>query len=120
VIRNSVGFMSNRIPKVNELIKQEIGKIIFEEEDFGRDVLVTVIDVETSIDCQHAAVRISVLPSQKSKVVLKKLNRHIYDLQKKLDKKLRMRPIPKIRFVLDISGSKIEKIDELIEKWHKE
>lgn len=103
-----------RIPKVNELIKQELGKIILQEEDFGQDVFVTITEVQSSGNLQNAAVKISVLPANKAAEILKKLNRHIFNLQKILDKKLYMRPIPKIRFIIDEGEIRAGRIDKLI------
>ena len=39
--------MSNRIQRVNSLIKDELGKILLREVDFPKDVLVTITGVET-------------------------------------------------------------------------
>lgn len=106
--------MSYRLPKVNKLLKRELGQIIFREEDFGQGVLVTVTEVQTSANLQNATVKISILPENKAEKAFKTLNRHIFILQKILDKKLFMRPVPKICFVLDRNQAKASKIEELI------
>lgn len=108
--------MSYKLQKINELIKQELGKIIFEEEEFSPGVLVTLMAAETSPDLRHANVTVSVFPTEKGKQVLKKLSAHVFGLQQSLNKKLRMHPTPKIRFVLDSSESESQKIDNLLEK----
>jgi len=108
--------MSHRLEKVNELIKQVLGRIIFETEDFDPGILVTVMGVETSIDLQHAKVVVSVFPSKKSENILKRLNSHIFNLQQMLNKKLNMRPVPKFRFVLDQTESEAQNLDELLKK----
>lgn len=106
--------MSYRLPKVNELLKQEVGKIIFQEENFGQRVFVTVIEVKTSANLQNATIKISVFPENKAEKVLQTLNRHIFALQKILDKKLYMRPVPKIFFAIDKSQIRVSKIEKLI------
>lgn len=108
--------MSHRIPKVNELIKQELGKIIFLNEDFGPGVLVTVLDVKTSADLLHSNVIFSVFPTQKGQLVLKKLQAHIGGLQQSLNRILRMRPVPKINFVFNNDETASQRIDELLEE----
>lgn len=106
--------LSHRIEKVNELIKQELGKIIFAEEDFGQGVLVTVLAANCSPDLRQAAVIISVLPTEKGKTVLEKLSRHLFPLQQLLNKKLEMRPVPKIRFVLSADEAESQKVETLL------
>lgn len=106
--------------KVNELIKQELGKIIFTEEEFGAGVLVTVMGVQTSDDLRHANVSISTLPTAKGEAALEKLTAHAPNLQYLLNKKLKMHPVPKIRFVLDTAESTSQKINNLLNKIDQE
>lgn len=108
--------MSHRIERVNELIKQELGGIILENEDFGTGILVTVMSVAASDDLLHARVIISVFPSNKGEKVFETLNRHIFDLQQILNKRLKMRPVPKIRFILDDSEAEAQHLSEIIDK----
>jgi ribosome-binding factor A len=61
--------MTNRIPKVNELIKREISRMILREIEFPIGALVTVTRVETSSDLKESSIYISVLPDNKEKKV---------------------------------------------------
>jgi ribosome-binding factor A len=108
--------MTQRILKVNKLIKQEVGKIILSEINFPADVMVTVIKAETSKDLRYADVFVSVLPFEKKEEAEKILKENIYFMQKILNKKLFMKPLPRIRFVIDKSGEYVGKIDELLKK----
>ncbi|OGZ33522.1 MAG: ribosome-binding factor A [Candidatus Portnoybacteria bacterium RBG_19FT_COMBO_36_7] len=108
--------MPHRIERLNELIRQVLGRIILQEEDFGPAVLVTIMKVETSDDVLHSNVFLSVYPTEKGEGVLKRLNRHVFDLQQLMNKKLEMRPVPKIRFVLDKTEAEAQELDELMEK----
>lgn len=108
--------MSYRLEKINKLLKQQVSQILLNEIDFSSGVLVTVTQVETLINLQQAKIMISVLPSEQSEEVLKTLNRHIFDFQQILNKKLRMRPVPKISFQLDKSGQKQTRIIELLDR----
>jgi ribosome-binding factor A len=108
--------MPHRIERLNELIKQVLGRIILEEEDFGLGVLVTIMKVETSDDVLHSNVFLSVYPTAKGESVLEKLTRHVYGLQQMLNKKLEMRPVPKIRFVLDRTEAEAQELEELMEE----
>lgn len=106
--------MSRRIERVNQLLKEEVGKIIHRDLDLEEDVLVTVSNVDVSRTLEHAKVSISVLPLQNGKKVLDRLNKFIYSIQQELNKKLALRSMPKIFFVLDESEAKAKKIEEIL------
>ncbi len=108
--------MSNRLPKVNELIKRELSGILLKESEFSKDVLVTITRVETSANLQQTKVYISVMPEEKIKEVLQVLNRNIYDFQQKLNKRLSMRPVPKIQFIEEKETKTVGRIEQLLEK----
>jgi len=74
---------------------------------------------ETSPDLRQATVKVSVFPTEKGKQAVNKLAAHVFDLQQLLNKKIKMHPVPKIRFVLDSSESESQKIDNLLEKIEK-
>lgn len=108
--------MKTRIAKVNELIKQEVGKIMLEDLNFPASSLVTVIAAKVSVDLRYADVFISVYPINAREDVLKTLDENIYDMQQVINKKLSMRPVPKIRFKVDESAKNVERIESLIRK----
>lgn len=105
--------MSERIKKVNELLKQEINQLLLREVDF-QGAMVTIIDVDTSSDLKYAKVKIVVYPEKKTEQVFQTLERNIYDIQQGLNKRLHrnMKYVPKIKFVLD----KVEQNAQEIEK----
>jgi len=107
---------SQRIQKVNELIKRELGKIILKELEFPRGVLATISRVKTSSDLREAKVWISVVPENQIFPVLRILEINIYSLQKKLDKRLKMRPVPKIKFLKEEKLKEAQKIEEILDK----
>jgi ribosome-binding factor A len=108
--------MNQRVEKVNQLIKKELGKIIF--KDFGAfsENLITITQVATSKGYAHAKIYISVYPDDKEQKVLSKLNDNIYTFQKKLDKKLFMRPVPKVSFLLDEKGKQFTRLSKILKK----
>jgi len=105
-----------RIKRINELLKRQAGRAILEEVDFPNNVLVTVSRVETSQDVTHCKVFISVFPEAEMKNVLAVLGKVIYFIQQALNKSLKMRPVPQIRFVEEIEIPKIQRIEMLLEK----
>lgn len=111
--------MSNRIHQVNQLIKKELSQIILREIDFLPNVLVTLTRVETSANLYQSKIYISCLPEQETKKALEILSSQVWHLQQLLNKRLRMRPVPKIIFFEEketVEAGKIEKILESIKK----
>lgn len=92
--------MSWRLEKINELLSREISQILLKEMDFDNDVFLTVQEVQASKDLNHAKIKISVFPKEKSKEVLSLIEKNIWRLQHILNKRLPMKPVPKIKFVL--------------------
>lgn len=103
-----------RIKKINNLIKEELGKIIFREIDFPQNILVTLTRVETTKDLGESKVFISCYPSEKSKEILEILEKEIFFLQKRLNKKLVIRKIPRIRFLQEKKTIEAGKIEEIL------
>lgn len=108
--------MSNRIQRVNQLIKKEFSRILLREMDFPPNILVTVTRVETSANLQETKVYISTIPENQASRILKILNKQIYFLQQRLNRRLEMRPIPRIKFLEEKETKEAGRIEELLEK----
>ena len=105
---------TRRLEKINELIHRFIGDLL--RKELATDSLVTVSRVETSANGQHSAISITVFPFDKSAEVEKEIAKNIYEIQQKLNRGLRMRPVPKIRFELNESEEQGDKILRTIDK----
>ena len=108
--------MINRIEKVNSLLGKEISKIIQREVILPDGALVTLTRVQTTSNLIEAKVYISVFPEDKFSEAIDSLNKEIYDIQQKINKKLNMRPVPKIKFAKDEVISHAGKIEEILAK----
>jgi ribosome-binding factor A len=108
--------MSNRLEKINSLLEHEIGKIILKDFAFSPEILVTLTRVDTTTNLIEAKVFISVFPEAKAAGIINALQKSVYDVQYKINRTLRQRPIPKIRFVKDVTISKAARIEELLVK----
>mgnify|MGYP000327141073 CR=1 FL=1 len=108
-----------RIQKLNRLFQKELSKIILKEVDLPQDIFITLTQVKTSSDLSETKVYISVFPEKKAKTILDILKRNIYALQKSLDRKLRMRRIPKIVFFEDKEEEKAAKIEQILDNLDK-
>ena len=105
--------------KVNSLLEHEVGKIIRRDFTFSPEILVTLTRVETSGNMIDAKAYISVFPESKSDGILNALNKSVYDIQYEINRTLRMRPIPKIRFVKEKESASAARIEELLAKDEK-
>jgi ribosome-binding factor A len=112
--------MTKRIQRVNQLIKKELSQILLREIEFPHEVLATITRVETSSNLIESNVWISVLPEEESERILEILNKNIYFLQQKLNKRLKMRPIPRIKFLEERKTIEAAKIEEVLEELKKE
>lgn len=112
--------MTERILKVNQLLKREIGSILLRETDLPDEVFVTITRVDASPNLQQAKVYISVIPEEKSKETLKILGKQIFSIQQSLNKKLHMRPVPKIIWMTETMTGKAARIEEILEEIQKD
>ncbi|MFH1582211.1 MAG: 30S ribosome-binding factor RbfA [bacterium] len=108
--------MTDRVPQVNHLIQEELSKIIFREVEFLPGVLVTLTRVDTSSNLIESRIYISVMPGDRGEEVFNLLNKQIYFIQQILNKRLRMRPIPKIIFVAEKETVRAGKVEEILAK----
>lgn len=110
-----VANLPERLKKLNDLLRDEIGGILQKELGLDEDALVTVVRAVISPTLEHATVWISVFPESKKEAVLQKINRKIYSLQQVLNKRLTMRPVPKVRFEIDRTEEGAARIEKLID-----
>ena len=103
----------HRIKKLNSLLREEVGKVFQKELEFEKGVLVTILKAEVSPDVAHAKISLSILPDTYEKEVMKYLEENIFEIQQSINKKLVLRKVPKIRFVIDPSIKKTARIEEL-------
>lgn len=111
---------SERIQRINQLIKKELSQIILKEIEFPIGVLVTLTRVETTSDLRESNVWVSAIPEGKLKKILEILNKNIYFLQQRLNKRLKMKPLPRIKFLEEKRASEAGRIEEILEELKKE
>ena len=86
----------NRIDKINSLLKHEISKIILREFYFA-GIMITLTRVEASGNLIEAKVFISAYPDGKLDEIIESLNKNVSKIQREINEKLKMRPVPKIK-----------------------
>ena len=107
--------MSQRIQRKNQLIKKELSQILLKEFDFQRNILVTLTRVETSVSLSDAKAYISIIPEQRIKEIVKILNQNSGQIRRKIGERLKIRIIPKIRFIEETKIREAARIDELLD-----
>lgn len=105
---------SERLKKLNDLLRDEVGKILLTELEKEEDTLVTITSTRVSPTLEHATIMISVFPAAKEGTILLKIERKIYHIQQILNRRLEMRPVPKIRFEIDQSEEQANKIEKVL------
>lgn len=108
--------MSQRVVKINELIRKHINDIILKELSLKEGVFVTVVKVDTSSDLRYTRIFVSVFPENDRAYAMKTLEKEVFKIQGILNKKLHMRPLPKIVFQLDTTESKADEIERLLKE----
>lgn len=105
-----------RIDKINNLLQKILAELI--EKDFcvSRNVLISLTRVECSGNLQEAKVFISVIPDKEREDIVSVLEKNAWQFQEKLNKKLRMRPVPKIIFVGDDLPEQAQEVETILEK----
>ena len=112
--------MSRRINRVNDLIQEELSKILLKEVEFPKDTLVTLTRADCAPNLSTTKIFISVIPNSQLDKVLRILNRRIYDIQQSLNKCLNMRPIPRIIFYKEKQTTEAARVEEVLERLKKE
>lgn len=107
--------MSRRLQRLNEFIKQELGKILQKETHQGR-YLLTITEVDVLPNFKSAEVKISIIPYDKEEEVLGNLRKNIGYIQMLLNKKLNIKFVPRINFAIDRGAKSAEAVDIILGK----
>jgi ribosome-binding factor A len=103
-----------RIEKLQELLKQEMGKMLLKELKDPRIGFVTVTDVEMTGDLREAKIYVSVMGGEEQvKSSLEGLNSALGFIRREIGHRIRLRFTPEISFALDTSldyGDHIQKL----------
>jgi ribosome-binding factor A len=109
--------MSQRIDRVDELIRQEIGMILAKEVQDPHIGFATVTDVETTPDLRHARVWVSVIGGAPERAeTLAALERAMGFVRHELGVRLRLKRIPALHVALDDSAARGTRVLRIIEE----
>ena len=103
-----------RIEKLQELIKQEMSKMLLTDLKDPRIGFVTVTDVEMTGDLREAKIYVSIMGgTEQVKSSLEGLNSALGFIRREIGQRIRLRFTPEISFALDTSldyGDHIQKL----------
>jgi len=106
---------TQRLTRVNELLRREIGAILFQimtEASFDLSA-VTVTHVVTSPSLRHARVLVSIRDHQDEREkMLSMLRRHRREIQDRINRDLTLKYTPRLTFELDTS---LERGDHILD-----
>lgn len=110
-----------RVEKVQELMKQEVSDIIFNELKDPRIGFVTVTSVACTEDLREAKIYVSVMGDEKkARDTLNGLNSSLGFVRREIGKRIRLRFTPEISFALDTSLNYSDHIQRLLNEIHEE
>jgi ribosome-binding factor A len=101
--------------RVNEVVKRELSGIITREITF-EGALVSINHVDVSSDLKSAHVFVSVLGSETSESVMKKLEERRPALQAELARRVTMKFTPHLFFHLDESIARGSRVVEILQE----
>ncbi len=105
--------MTNRVLKINTLIKQIVSDIIARKLHLKSNVFLTISRVYTTNDLYQSTVFVSVFPASEARYAIKTLEHEQGLIKKTLSQKLNLRKMPKISFVYDDTEERADKIEKI-------
>lgn len=107
--------MSERIIQINGLLRKELAQLAA-REIFIEDGLITITRVVCAPDLHTAKAYISVLPANRAGTALKALKQNSALFNKELKKKIKIKFIPKIFWVIDEQERYVIEIDKVFDE----
>lgn len=106
--------MKHRLPRVNELIKRELGELLTREIAFPAK-LVTVQQVDVTPDLKHAHVFVSIIGTdEEMKASMAKLHDARAQLQHSLSRRVVLKYTPHLHFKLDAAAERGDRVLNLL------
>lgn len=110
--------MKNRLPRVNEVIKRELGILLLREITFPAQ-LVTIQQVDVTPDLKHAHVFVSIIGTEEQQhQSMAKLHDARGQLQHDLSKRVVLKFTPRLHFKLDEAAERGDRVLNLLSELH--
>ncbi len=102
-----------RREKIENLLREELSRILDRAIEFPDATLVTVTRVSMSSDGHYANAYVSIL-GNKPAAALEILKKNIYHIQKTVNRRIQIRPVPKLTFKIDKDEFLREKVERSV------
>ena len=109
--------MSDRLPRVNELVKREISYII---QAFYRNeaVFITITAAEVSPDLRHAKIFYSVINSEENaQTIASFFSKNKKNIRKRLSQNIVLKYLPQLSFIPDVSAERGSRVIEIMDEF---
>ena len=109
--------MSKRIERINFTIRKELGTLLSENINDPRfSIMTSITNVDTSPDLSNARVYVSIFGEESERISsMEALYSASNRLRNLLSKKIKIRKIPKLNFILDNDINYSSEMNELID-----
>ena len=107
----------DKLKKLESIIKQKISTFIIERLSDNDNIfwIITITSVQISTDLSYSDIYISCFKNKNK--LTKVLATYAYAIQKELNKSIKIRKIPRIRFKYDESSELTFKVEKQINKY---
>ena len=106
---------NRRLPKLESLLRSEVGSAMERELELPGGALLTITSVKVLPDLSQTRIGVSILPTEKQYQVFKILISATSNLQRIVNRRLKLYRVPRISFYFDDSLEKADKIDRLLD-----
>jgi ribosome-binding factor A len=106
--------MSDRITKVNDLLRDLVAKAFVTELSLKPGVFLTIAKITTSKDLRYCTVAVSVFPENEESYVKTALKNEKLVLQRFVHAHLYMKPMPRLRFAIDGTEQKADEVEKIL------
>ncbi len=111
----------SRTERVNQLLKEEISRLLQREVKDKRIGMVTVTDVETTSDLMEAKVYVQVTgDADREEEAIEGLSSAAGFIRSRLGKDLHIRRVPELHFILDETQDRAARIHHLLAEIREE
>lgn len=104
-----------RSERVGSVIQEELSKMIVRDVELPGS-LVTIVEVVVEKKLDFARVHVSVIPASQEAMALRKLNMKIGEFQHALNRKMNIRPMPLISFIIDRGNENAARVEKLLKQ----
>lgn len=109
----------SRAERIGDQLREDISQILAREVKDPGIGFVTITHVDVTVDLQIAKVFYTTLGDQAArKQSARALGRAIPFLRHQLGRRLRLRRIPELLFVFDVSIERIDRIEQILQEIH--